>query len=180
MPAVKMMSPNTTIWWIDKEALTTPEAPKVTEMVSALSSTTADEMAVNLSPAIVAGYTLNPTDSDTQSSQSIVDEGSGETRGYANYDGSLGFFREADPATNTESEYLAAYELFKHKGRVGYLMRRLGKKFDKDLAEDDWLDIFLFQSWTPRVTTDTNGGAIQFTVPFLKQGFLKTNVQAQA
>lgn len=177
----KMMPPNTALWWVDQAALTTPESPKITEMTTALAKTIdSSPLARNLSPAVVAGYTLNPTDSDKQNAQSIIDTGVGETRGAANYEGLVSFFMEADPTTNTSSEYLEAYNLFKTRGRFGYWIRRVGKLYSSALVATDVVDIFLFESWTPRIVTQSGGGAIQLTVPFLAQGFVKTNVTCQA
>lgn len=177
----KMMAPNTLLLWIDQSGLTTPESPKISEITTALGkSVPTAGLAYNLSPAVVAGYTLNPTDSDKQNAQSIIDTGVGETRGAANYEGSISFFMEDDPTTNTSSEYLAAHDIFKTRGRMGYWIRRVGKPYTTALSATDVVDIFLFMSWTPRIVEQTGGGAIQMTVPFLPQGFLKTNVTCQA
>lgn len=178
----KMMAPNTALLWIDEAGLTTPEKPKISEITTALGETIggSDPVARNLSPAVVAGYTLNPTDSDTQDTRSIIDKGVGQSRGYANYEGLIPFFWEDDPTSNTNSEYLEAYDLFIEKGRKGYWIRRVGKAWDDTWTATDVVDVFLFLSWTPRVVTQDNGGAIQFTVPFLPQGLLYTNVVCQA
>lgn len=175
--ATKMMSPTTTIWWFDQGAITTPSAPKLTEITAALGSVVAGSMGINLSAAIVAGYTLNPADSDTDNTQSIIDTGAAQNRAAANYEGNLGFFRERAPLTNLTSEYLLAYQTFKVKGRFGWLMRRVGKQYTAAAAIGDLVDIFLFKSDQPRSTApSTSGGPTQFTVPFLKQGTLYTNV----
>lgn len=174
--ATKMMSPNTTLWWIRGSALSTPTAPKVADLTAAITAGTA----FNFSRAVRAGYTLNSTGSDTQSSASITDEGAGQSKGNSNYNGLIAFFREADPETNNDSIYLAAYEEFKVKGVFGYWLRRIGKKNTEALAVGDLLDVYYFQSWTPRVTTDNSSGPIGFTVPFLQQGFMRTNVAAVA
>lgn len=168
----KMLNPNTTLWWFPEAALTTPSAPIDTDFATA--------GVINFSEAIVAGYTLNPTDSDTQSSKSIVDEGSGQSKGAANYQGLISFFREADPATNTTSIYQLAYTTFKLKNVRGFWVRRIGKPNTAAIAEDDLVDVFKFVSWTPRVETDGKGAPIRFTVPFLAQGFVRTNVAVVA
>jgi hypothetical protein len=175
--ATKMMAPNTTIWWFDQGAITTPAAPKVTEIVAALASSTPGGMGQNLSAAVVAGYTLNPADSDTDNSQSIIDTGAAQNRAAANYEGNLSFFRERVPLTNTTSEYLKTYQLFKTKGRSGWLVRRVGKLYTVAATIGDLVDVFLFITDQPRSTPpSTSGGPTQFTVPFLKQGTLYTNV----
>lgn len=175
--ATKMMSPNTTLLWIDLAALTTPSAPKLADITTALASAVDGSMGRNLSKAVAAGYTLNPTDSDTSSSQSIVDVGAGSTRGAANYEALIPFFREKDATTNVDSIYLLSYSMFKEKGREGYWLRRIGKHYDQALAVGDLVDVYQFRSRLPRtVESGGSGGDIQFVVPFAKQGFLRTNV----
>lgn len=180
MVAQKMLAPNTTLWWLDQGALTTPKTPKVSEFVAALLSAVPGSMGMNISPAVASGYSLNPSDSDTQTSTSIVDTGSGVSRGAANYAASIPFFREADPTTNATSIYLLANKLFKTKGRMGYLVRRIGKVNTTALAAGDLLEVYLFMSWTSRVVVGGSGGPIQFVVPFLQQGSLNVNVAAVA
>lgn len=171
----KMMAPNTGLWWIDKGVIDT-SAVSVGDITTALSSTTKGSAALNISPAVMAGYTLNSTGSDTKTSQGIIDTGAGQSRGYANYGASIPFFVEADPTTNTTSDYLAVYNAFKEKGRDGYLMRRIGKHYDVALDVGDIVELYLVKSWTPRITEPDDGGDITFTVPFLQQGFIDTYV----
>lgn len=174
---VKMMAPTTTLWWVDETALTTPNAPKVADLTAALASAVPGSMGLNLSAAVAAGYTLNPQASDTTSAPTIVDRGGAETRGAANYEGLIPFYMEADPTTNADSVYLAAYDMFKAKGRSGYVMRRLGKLYTEAAAVGDIVDVFKFTTALPRIQDpDNNSGAYQFQVPMLKQGFVKTNV----
>lgn len=171
----KMMAPTTTLWWIDRDALTTPSTPSVADLTAALAASPAT--ALNFSAATAAGYTLNPQASDTISAPTIVDRGQAQARGSANYEGLLPFYMERDPATNTESVYLAAYDFFKEKDRLGYVLRRLGKEYTEAAAAGDIVDVFLFLTALPRVQDpDNNSGAYQFQVPLLKQGFVKTNV----
>ena len=177
----KMMAPNTALYWFDKLAISTPQSPKKSEITAALGSAINTTGAGrNLSAAVVAGYTLNATDSDTQNAQSIIDSGIGAARGAANYEGLISFFWEDDPIANAQSEYKEAHDLFIAKGREGFWIRRVGKPYDTALDVADVVDVFSFQSWTPRVTTQAGGGAIQFTVPFLPTGTIYTNVAIQA
>ena len=176
----KMLPPNTTIWWIDQAALTTPSAPKVSELTTALASVVVGSAALNLSAALATGYTLNPTGSDTDASRSIVDSGTGESRGAGNYNGLLPFFMEKNPLVNTTSDYLAAYKMFKTKGRAGYIIRRLGKLYTSALIATDLVEVYQFLSAMPRFTEGNSGGPVKFVVPLLKQGFLVTNVAAVA
>ena len=178
---VKMMSPNTTVWWFDYTALTTPASPKITEMTAAMASAVQGSMGMNLSAAIVAGYTLNPADSDTDNTQAIIDTGAAQSRAAANYEANITFFRERTPLTNTASEYLKAYQMFRTKGRMGWLVRRLGKLYTVAPTVGDSVEVYQFLTDQPRSTApSTSGGPTQFTVPFLKQGTLYTYVPLQA
>lgn len=156
----KMMSPNTTIVWVDEDAVVNPHAPTVAEL----------EAGINISCAIVRGYTLNPQASDTDSTASICDEGNVETPTYDNYEASLTFFHESDNA-DTESVFLIATDLFKVKGARGYLYRRIGKKSTVPFSATDEVEGFLVQSDNPQtIDGGDSGGPIQMTVPFLQQG----------
>ena len=174
----KLIGPYTTIWWFDTAALTTPMAPKVADFTAALAAT--PPTALNLSCTIVTGYTLNPTDSDTQNSRLLCDEGNAETRGNANYEATLQFAREADPDTNTTSIFIAPFEKFKHKGVEGYLVRRVGKKSTDAIAVGDRLDVFKVMSDNPRDIEEDGGGPIYMEVPFLAQGQMAIQVAAVA
>lgn len=172
----KLIGPHTTIWWVDDGVLTNPLAPSV----AALNAAITGGDALNLSCTIVTGYTLNPTDSDTQSSRLLCDEGNSETRGFANYEGSLQFAREATPLTNTDSIFIAPFEKFKHKGETGFLIRRVGKKSTEDLAAGDRVDVFKFINDNPRDIEEDGGGPIYMEVPFLAQGQMAIQVEAVA
>lgn len=156
----KMMSPNTTIWWLDEDAVVDAHKITVAELTAG----------VNISCAIVRGYTLNPQASDTDSTASICDEGNVETPTYDNYEASLTFFHESDQE-DTESVFLKAIELFKAKGARGYLVRRLGYKSTVAPAAGQEYEAFLVQSDNPQtIDGGDSGGPIQMTVPFLQQG----------
>jgi len=156
----KMMSPNTTIVWVDEDAVVDPLNPTVAEL----------NAGQNISCAIVRGYTLNPTASDTDGTASICDEGNVETPTYDNYEASLTFFYESDD-TDTTSVFLIATELFELKGARGYLYRRIGKKSKEPFVAGDTVEGFFVESDNPQtIDGGDSGGPIQLTVPFLQQG----------
>jgi hypothetical protein len=156
----KMMSPNTTIVWVDEDAVVNPHAPTAAEL----------NAGQNISCAIVRGYTLNPQSSDTDNTASICDEGNVETPTYDNYEASLTFFHESDNS-DTTSVFKIATDLFATKGARGYLYRRLGFKSTVAFAADQVVEGFLVQSDNPQtVDGGDSGGPIQMTVPFLQQG----------
>ena len=172
----KLIGPTTTIWWIPVGVLANPLKPSAAALQSALSAGDA----LNVSCAVVTGYTMNPTDSDTQASKTICDAGNAETRGAANYEVSIQFAREANPDTNTDSVFIAPFEEFKHKGAEGYFYRRVGKLSTEALAVNDPIDVFKVISDNPRDIEEAGGGPIYMEVPFLPQGEMAIQVKAVA
>lgn len=156
----KMMSPNTTLVWVDEDAVVNPDAPTVAELTAG----------VNFSCAVVRGYTLNPQASDTDGTASICDEGNVETPTYDNYEGSFTLFHESDNE-DTESVFKIATDLFGKKGVRGYVYRRLGFKSTAAFAAGQEVEGFLFETDNPQtVDGGDSGGPIQMTVPMLQQG----------
>lgn len=168
----KMLSPKTTIWWIDSTGSFVPGTPTASALLADITS----GKAVNISCAIVTGYTLNPTESDTDDSKTICDAANSKNRGLANYEADLNFYVEADPVANTTSVFLAAWNLFRAKGATGTLVRRVGYLSSVAPAATQLVDIFTVQSDNSRIIEADAGGPIQFKVPFLPQGYMITNV----
>lgn len=171
----KMMNPNTTIWWVPIDGLADPSAPTVTEL----------EAAENISCAIVTGFTLNPTDSDTDDTRSICDEGNIATPTWDNYEANLTFFRtsvgEAAAAGTVDEVMQTVFELFRSKGAEGYLIRRIGKKYtEPPLPTEDIVSVFKVLSDNPQDVAGGDEGPIQMTVPFLQQGEMHLNVPVAA
>lgn len=158
----KMMSPNTRIDFYPENGFADPENPTILEL----------NAGTNISPAIVTGYTLNFTDSDTDDSKTIVDEGNVQNRGFANYEASLGFYRAPIGATDAESvAFNTARSLFKAQEHVtGWLVSRHGWKSSVAYAAGQHISIFKVTSDFPRDEEGDGGTPIQFTVPFLAQG----------
>lgn len=164
--AKKMLNPNTTLWAID--------ADKVADILEL----TAEDLngtgtpvsgALNFSCAVVRGYTLNPTDSDTDDSASICDSGNVENRLYDNYEGEFTMFREGDLSDAT-SVFAKAFEYFKEPDRQHYIVRRVGKRNTEAAAMGDEVEAFLFANDRIRSVDGGDDGPIQFTVPELQQG----------
>lgn len=156
----KMMSPKTTIVWVPVSGVVDPYNPTAAEL----------NAGVNISCAIVRGYTVNPTASDTDTTASICDESNVDNRGAANYEGSITFFRDDNIADNI-SVYNKAWALFRRAGARGYLYRRVAYKSNVAFAIGQEVEGFFFESDSPQSIDGADGGGpIQFTVPFLQQG----------
>ena len=158
--AKKMLNPNTTLWAIDAEDVLNINTIKATDL---------NTDALNFSCAVVRGYTLNPTDSDTDDSASICDSGNVENRLYDNYEGEFTMFRDAD-VDDATSIFNQAFEYFKEPDRRFYIVRRVGKRNTVAAAAGDEIEAFLFTNDHIRSVDGGDDGPIQFTVPLLQQG----------
>jgi len=159
--ATKMLNPNTKIVLVPESAVENPLAPTTTELNNA--------PAVDVSKAITRGYTLNPTDSDTDNTASIVDTGNVQTRLFDNYEGELTMFRDANSADAT-SVYNMAFEFLKNPDVRFWVYRRLGKKSTVPFVDGDTIEGFLFANDRIRSVDGGDSGPIQFTAPLLSQG----------
>jgi len=160
----KMMSPNTTIWWIPVAGVVNYLAPKVAEVTAG----------INISGAIVSGYTLAATDSDKDSSKSIIDEGNVDTPTFGNYQAKLSFFR--DGIGDTATVYTTAYNLFVAGQVEGWLVSRQGYKSTAAAASTQIVSLFRVISDFGQDVESGSGAPIEFTVPFLPQGQMAVNV----
>ena len=160
----KMMSPNTTIWWIPLAGIADYTQPKVAEITAG----------INISAAIVTGYTLAATDSDTDDSKTIVDEGNVQTPTFGNYEASLSFYR--DGIGDTPTVFSTATSLFEG-GRVeGWLVSRQGYKSTVAPAATQLISLFHVTSDYFQVVEGDGGSPIQTTVPFKPNGQMALNV----
>lgn len=164
----KMMSPNTTIWWVPLAGIANHLVPKATELTAG----------TNISAAIVTGYTLGATDSDTDDSKTIVDEGNVTTPTFGNYEANISFFREG--VGDTPTIFTTAFDLFKD-GRVeGWLVSRHGYKSTVAAAATQLVSVFRVYSDYAQDIEGDSGAPIQFTVPFKPQGQMAINVALAA
>lgn len=128
--------------------------------------------AIDLSPAIAwQDFALGATDSDDVEDRGITDPGNAVTRGFANFEGTLSFFRDANP-DDVSSDYVTAWETFKVPRTYGYMVMRVAeKKWDEPFAAGDRVSVFRFVADV--IVDDTEGDdAVKFTVTFLPQGLL--------
>ena len=170
--ANKMMSPSETIWWVPAgTAGWNPESPSAAVLTEAR----------NISCAVVSGYTLNPTDSDTDDTTSICNNANTTDYTFYNYEGNLTLFRE-EVGVNADATSPAsrAFEFFKHEDADGYLVRRMGYAESTPAAAGQEVSVFKFMSDFPQDVVGDSGGAIQMTVPFLPQGQMVLNVALAA
>ena len=170
--ANKMMSPAETIWWVPADTPSwNPDAPSAAILTEAR----------NISCAVVSGYTLNPTDSDTDDTTSICNSSNSADFTFYNYEANLTFFREEQGANaNNTSAYARAFKFFKNVDADGYLVRRMGYLESTPAAASQEVSVFYVQSDYPQDVVPDDGGPIQFTVPFLPQGKMNLNIDLVA
>lgn len=129
---------------------------------------------LQLSPAIAwADFALGATDSDDVDDRGITDPGNAVTRGFANFEATLSFFRDAN-SNDLTSDYVKAWNAFKVPRTYGYLILRVAdKKWNEPWAAGDRVSVFRFVADV--ITDDTQGDdSVKFTVNFLPQGQLYT------
>ena len=174
----KMLSPNTTIWWVSADGIT-----NTGDLFKVATYTGGSAKAVDISCAIAAGMTLGATDSDTDDSRSICDSGNAKTPTVSNYEASLTFFREAiaagQKAAGNTSVYDKAFQLFK-RGVLdglneGYLVQRIGFRQGTPVEAGMEISVFKVVADNPKDELGDGDKPIQFTVPFLPQGYMELN-----
>lgn len=152
--------------WVPDAYMTPAQAAAPTETILNAGTT------VQLSPALSwQDFALGATDSDDVEDRGITDPGNAVSRGFANFEGTLSFFRDANLADST-SDYNKAFATFRTPRTYGYLVIRVAeKKWDQAWAKGDRVSVFKFIA--DIVTDDTEGDdSVKFTVSFLPQGLL--------
>lgn len=152
------------VTWVLDGAMTTSQAaaPPLATLNAGL----------DLSPAIAwQDFALGATDSDDVEDRGITDAANYSSRGFANFEATLSFFRDANLA-DTTSAYVQAWNAFKVPRTYGYLVMRVAeKKWSDAWAVGDRVSVFRFIA--DAVTDDATGDdAVKFTVNFLPQGVL--------
>ncbi len=135
---------------------------------------------VQLSPAIAwQDFELNASDSDDVEDRGITDPGNAVTRGFANFGGTISFFRDANLSDST-SDYNTAWSTFKTARTYGYLVIRVAtRKWDEAWTAGDRVSVYRMVA--DIVVDDTEGDdSVKFTVSFLPQGLLYTYIPVEA
>jgi hypothetical protein len=151
--------------WVLEADIADPEFPTAAELNAAL----------DLSSAISwEDYALGSTGSDDIEDRALTDLGNATSRGSANYEAVLDFFRDKNNQDAT-SVYVDAFEAFRTFDVVGYLVTRVNDKPATDaFAAGDTVSVFkVIISHTTDITSgDTS---TKFQVTFLSQGSLFTH-----
>ena len=170
MANTKMLRPNVGIYVATADAFADWKAPTLTEI-------TAATKVFNISPAVTDDYTLNMTDSQADTSLSIVDNADVQTPTYNNYEASLDLFRDAN--LSATSVFNKALDLFKAADVKYYLIKRVGKTHEAAFAAGDEVSVYGVRTDFP---IDIVGDAemVRLGARFLTTGEVAVNVTVGA
>lgn len=167
------------VWWIPATNITGTEdawlaAPDISDFTASGS--------VELTNAIAwDGYNLGATDSNKIDDRGIVDTGAVQSRGFAQFAGSLNFFRGI--TSENSGAYYDAFETFKASTDGsrpnGFLVTRIGLPTTTALAAGQKVNALKFIA---DATMDNTEGedSVKFMVNFAAQGKLAVNVATVA
>lgn len=157
----KLVTPTTGIWWVPAAGGPANAAAITSTQINA---------GVNISCAIETGHKLNSLPSDKDASRTICDSTNLDNWTFDNYTADLTFFR--DNGTNVIAAFVAAWNLFKVPGQVGFLAKRLGKSSSTAAAVGDVFSTFYVESDVP-VDVDDSIAPIRFNIPFFARGDMR-------
>jgi len=166
----KLLRPNVGIYVATADAFVNYKAPTLAEL-------TAPTKVFNISPAITDDYTLNMTDSDSDTSLAIIDNASVETPTYFNYEASLDGFR--DENQSAVSVYNKFRDLFKNPDVKYYLIKRVGYAHNAAFAAGQEVSVYGVKTDFP-VELLGDGEMIRDGARFLTTGEVAVNVTVGA
>lgn len=168
--ATKMLRPNVGLYVAASDAFTDWTAPTLAEITDATK-------VFNISPAVTDDYTLNQTESSTDTSLAVVDNADVQTPTYFNYEASMDIFRDAN--AGADSVYNKAYSLFSTVDTKYYLIKRVGKAHDAAFAEGDEISIYGVRTDFP-IDIVGDGEMIRMGARFLVTGEVAINASVGA
>ena len=168
--ATKLLRPNVGIYVATANAFANWTAPTLTEITDATK-------VFNISPAVTDDYTLNMTDSATDTSLAIIDNATVETPTFYNYEASLDGFR--DENLTATSVYNKFRDLFAAPDVKYYLIKRVGYAHDAAFAEDQEISIYGVKTDFP-VDLVGDGEMLRIGARFLTTGEVAVNVPVGA
>jgi len=127
------------------------------------------------------GYDLGATDSNKIDDRGIIDEGAVQERGFAQFNGSLTFFRGiTSETTGAYADAFAAFKAATDGSRPqGYLVTRIGVPATTAIAAPQKVNVFKFIA--DAFMDNTEGeDSVKFMVNFAPQGKLAVNATVVA
>ena len=176
----KLLPANVTIMLAYPEAFVNPLAPTAAELNAQFAwapGTAQGNMVFNVSCALLDDYTLNQTESDTDDTRTICDEGEVSNATFMNYEASLDFLRDA--SLTDQGLFNMAAELTRAPDRPMYAIKRIGKRNSDAFAIGDHVSIFGLQTDYPQDGVDA-GELLTHGARFKATGALAINYQVAA
>lgn len=155
----KLLPANVTIMMAYPEAFANWQAPTAAELNAQFAYTpTASQanMVFNISCAILDDYTLNQTDSDTDNTRTICDEGEVSNPTFMNFEASFETLR--DESVTDAGLFNMAAELTRAPDRPFVLIKRIGHKASTPFAVGQ--DVSLFPVLTDYPQDGVDSGAL--------------------
>ncbi len=163
--------------WLDVSSVSNEAA-----FLAAPDASLIEASGINLTPAIAwDSYDLGAKDSNKVDDRGIIDEGQVQTRGFAQFSGSLMFFRDADPlATSDYNDVYAAFKAATDGSRPeGYLITRINVPASAAHAAGQKVSVYRFIA--DSFADNTNGeDSVKYMVNFMPQGKLAVNATSVA
>lgn len=136
--------------------LTTPNAPKLTELAAA--------SVLEISCLVTAAdFSLGATGEDAIDDPALCATGNDSAPGRVTYEAGMNFFRWT---TASEDK---AWTTFTAKGLGGYLVQRIGKDFRTAFAVGDEVQVYQIITGTPMILAPEGGGFEKFRQMFYVQ-----------
>ena len=162
---------NITVWWVPQDEI------EDEELFMSYPTDTLIESGINLTSAIAwDSYELGSTDSNKIDDRGIVDTGAVQERGFAQFSGSLMFFRGiTSETTGAYADAFAAFKAATDGSRPqGYLVTRIG--IPSATAVDFPHKVNIFKFIADAFMDNTEGeDSVKFMVNFAPQGKVSVN-----
>lgn len=164
----KLMAPSIRIDWYPEGHFADVQNPTVAELNSGY----------NLSCAIVTGYTLDFTNSNTEDTTTIFDSFVVEDFLTHSYEANIQYFlsTRGSDSPNEQSFRDAESLFYVEDSPVGYLSKRFGYLGTESYSISQRVDIFKVQASPPKIITD-DSGPILLEVPYIPKGLAVQGVR---
>lgn len=137
----KLLPANLTLLLAYREAIPDPLLPSAAKLNDQfVFSTNEDGLVFNISCAVLDDYTLNQTESDTDDTRTVCDEGEVSNPTFKNFEASINSLR--DESLTDAGLYNMVAELTRAPDRPFYIVRRIGVKQNVQFATGQEIDIF--------------------------------------
>lgn len=165
---------NVDVWWINEGDYVDANSPTATEI---------NTSGIRVTEAMAWDGTTFPaaTDSEEQSDLGLWDDANATTRGVANFDAVMNYFKPKN-INETTTDYGKVYNEFRKMGLRGILVTRISQLVTtgviKAATAGDWISVY--KSITDGFSLDVEGDdSYKYAITHLPQGFVRINTQVK-